>query len=166
MLRILRLAILTTLSIALAAKAQDATQTPLRFLSDQPLPLTITNGSIQPFGDTSQILAEATAPKGSDISSAEFYLVQYHGDQVLGGEGWVESSPTFISHQTKLAFHNGDSAFLIVVSVKTPNRTFALSKSDLGTYIAHTIHGEIAEQPAVLISNVYSPNPTQSLRHK
>lgn len=124
----------------------------LRTLADQPLPVVITGGTIHPFGDTSELVATTSSLKNAEIKSAEFYLVVFHGDRIIGGEGWTETDPSSITRQTRLALHEGDQALLVVDSVTTSTRTFTLAKSDVTESVLKVIHGDATIAPPVQIS--------------
>jgi hypothetical protein len=137
---------------SIALSQQPSLEVALKKLNDQPLPVQVVSGTIHSFGFVSEVVATTSAPKDTVIKNAEFYLVIFNSGKVVGGEGWVESNPSSIVHQTKLPLHDGDEAILLVDSVATTTRTFALSKVDITGSVMHLIQGEAYTLPPIQIS--------------
>ena len=144
--------IIASLYFSGLALAQQQPQISLKTLPDQPLPLTVASGTVHSFGYTSEVLATLNTQQDVKIKSAEFYLVLYHGDKIIGGEGWTETSPGNIVRQTKLPLHDGDEAILLVDSVVTPTRTFSLTKTDVTENVMHMIRNEAFTVAPIQIS--------------
>src|ERR1700754_4731650 len=121
---------LTTTGLTASASAQDEPlAVNVKTFADQPLPVTITSGTLRNFGFTSHLEAMVDVDKdnGTKIESASFFLLTFHGAKGVAGEGWTETKPGgLMIHPTTLALQPGDKAFLIVNKVVTSTRTFSL----------------------------------------
>jgi hypothetical protein len=126
---------------------------PLKIFTDQPLPVNVVSGTLRNFQFTSELNAMISAAPEAKIESVSFYLIIYHGDHVVAGEGWKEVAPVgSISRQTKLAMKPGDGAMLIVDEVVTSTRTMRLNREDITSNVLNLLKKEAFTTPPVEIS--------------
>jgi hypothetical protein len=155
---------LATIGLATSAFAQDEPlEVNVKTFYDQPLPVTITSGTLRNFGFTSHLEAIVGLNKDNNvkIESASFFLLTFHGDKGVAGEGWTETNPGgLMIHSTTLALRPGDKAYLIVNKVVTSTRTFSLDMTDVVANIRRTIAGESFTAPSIQISMLLPPDGT------